>query len=132
MLAFRRGLWRAGRQLYWQCTGSVQWRLGGCRCRHVDPSPPPPPPPPPSPSLLQERMETIRRDQDAAEVAECSFRPRINPKSARLVEQRQTILRVCAGWAARRGLSRGCHVKCAQALPPCLLHIPFVTRAPPR
>ncbi|PSC72051.1 expressed ef-hand domain-containing [Micractinium conductrix] len=41
----------------------------------------------------QERMETIRRDQDAAEVAECSFRPRINPKSARLVEQRQTILR---------------------------------------
>jgi len=39
-------------------------------------------------------MESIRREQDEAEVAECSFRPRINSKSARMVEQRQQILRV--------------------------------------
>ncbi|KAL4431755.1 hypothetical protein ABPG77_002971 [Micractinium sp. CCAP 211/92] len=41
----------------------------------------------------QERMEVIRREQDAAEVAECSFRPQINAKSARMVGQRQQILK---------------------------------------
>ena len=39
-------------------------------------------------------MECIRREQDEAEVRECSFRPQINSKSARMVEQRQQILRV--------------------------------------
>lgn len=53
------------------------------------------------PAVLQERMEAIRREQDAAEVAECSFRPQINANSARMVEQRQQILRV-------RGARGGC------------------------
>lgn len=55
----------------------------------------------------QERMESIRREQEEAAVRECSFRPAINPRSARMVEQRQRILRVSrragravwAGWA---------------------------------
>ncbi len=42
-------------------------------------------------------MEVIRREQDAAEVAECSFRPQINAKSARMVGQRQQILKVGCG-----------------------------------
>ncbi|PRW39076.1 expressed ef-hand domain-containing isoform A [Chlorella sorokiniana] len=41
----------------------------------------------------QERMAAIRREQDEAEIKECSFRPQINAKSARMVEGRQQILR---------------------------------------
>lgn len=58
-------------------------------------------------TLAQERMEAIRREQDAAEVAECSFRPQINPKSARMVEQRQQILRVRGGGRRAGGRTRG-------------------------
>lgn len=47
--------------------------------------------------LLQERMDAIRREQDAAEVKECSFRPQLNSRSMRMVEQRQEILRVRVG-----------------------------------
>lgn len=42
---------------------------------------------------LQERMQAIRQEQDDAEVKECSFRPAINSKSSRMVQQRQQILK---------------------------------------
>ncbi|KAI3431406.1 hypothetical protein D9Q98_004459 [Chlorella vulgaris] len=41
----------------------------------------------------QERMQAIRQEQDDAEVKECSFRPAINSKSSRMVQQRQQILK---------------------------------------
>ena len=46
-------------------------------------------------------MAAIRREQEEAEVRECSFRPVINAKSARMVEQRQQILKVGGGCGGR-------------------------------
>eukprot|EP00887_Chlorella_sp_A99_P002366 scaffold10.g2366.t1 len=45
------------------------------------------------PAKRQERMEVIRREQAEAEVAECTFRPAVCGRSARLVAARQQILR---------------------------------------
>jgi hypothetical protein len=39
-------------------------------------------------------MEAIKREQDQVEVQECSFRPHINSRSARMMQQRQQILKV--------------------------------------
>ena len=41
----------------------------------------------------QERMHSIRREQEEAEVAECTFRPTINDRSVRMISMRQQILR---------------------------------------
>lgn len=38
-------------------------------------------------------MESIRREETAAEMAECTFAPRINERSVRMVAQRQRILK---------------------------------------
>ena len=42
-------------------------------------------------------MAAIRREQEEAEVKECSFKPQINSKSAHMVQQRQQILKVGVG-----------------------------------
>ncbi|KAL4440425.1 hypothetical protein ABPG75_003426 [Micractinium tetrahymenae] len=65
----------AGQRLYQRAQGTAKRQVGS------------------GVATTAERMEAIRREQDAAEVAECSFRPQINAKSARMVEQRQQILR---------------------------------------
>ncbi len=43
---------------------------------------------------MQERMESIKKEQQEEEVRECSFRPKINHKSLKMVQDRQTILKV--------------------------------------
>jgi hypothetical protein len=58
---------------------------------------------PPSSPPLQDRMESIRREQEEAELAECSFAPRIDPRSSALVRERQAALKVGRRW--------GMHVK---------------------
>ena len=39
-------------------------------------------------------MEAIKKEQEEEEVRECTFRPKINHKSAKLIQDRQAILRV--------------------------------------
>jgi hypothetical protein len=60
------------------------------------PLPPPPFPPTPTPgkkSKTQERLESLRREKEAAETSECTFQPRINARSDRLMAERTEALR---------------------------------------
>ncbi len=54
---------------------------------------------------LQDKMEAIRADEEAAEAAECTFQPKINRKSEQMMEMRTSICQVCH-WASATPLLR--------------------------
>lgn len=57
----------------------------------------------PVPCCEQERLETLKKEQEEEAVKECTFRPQINHKSKEMVQDRQAILRVRTGLAGSWG-----------------------------
>lgn len=48
----------------------------------------------PQPQQTLERLDDLRKAREAAEVAECTFKPRINASSATLMSERVETLKV--------------------------------------
>ncbi len=47
--------------------------------------------------MWQERLEMIKRDKEAEDLRECTFRPAINSRSDRLMADRSEVLKVGVG-----------------------------------